>query len=64
MRGIVFSLSSKLFTIINDYRWKTTIMELNDKFQNEMKRLHEQIVHLESSNQKLKSQLLNVMSNE
>lgn len=39
-------------------------MELNEKFQNEMKRLHEQIVQLESSNQKLKSQLLNVMSNE
>lgn len=39
-------------------------MELNEKFQMEMKRLHEQIVHLESSNQKLKTQLLNVMPNE
>ncbi|KAJ6637964.1 hypothetical protein Bhyg_10695 [Pseudolycoriella hygida] len=41
-------------------RWKNTIMELNEKFRGEMKRLQEQIVQLESSNQKLK--LLNVIA--
>lgn len=41
-------------------------MELNEKFQNEMKQLHGQIVQLQSSNRKLKSQLLNsvISSNE